>query len=219
MMYIYLITSPSGKHYVGQSKANFDKKKYWYSVLEHTDVTDRKIVNAIRKYTWANMKFEVIERNDRWTKEELNDREIYWIAKYNSVKLGYNMTIGGDGVDSACARNNALKHHANMTEEKKNQRSKNCSSGHQKRYQTSPDSATTKQRKSDAHKGTYRIESPDGKIWITDIGLKDFAEKYKNELKISYWQLFSAYRKCYNNTVIVRKRKDHNSWKVIRIDT
>ena len=61
MMYIYLITSPSGKHYVGQSKANFDKKKYWYSVLEHTDVTDRKIVNAIRKYTWANMKFEVIE--------------------------------------------------------------------------------------------------------------------------------------------------------------
>lgn len=219
MKYIYLITSPAGKHYVGQSKVSDHKKKYWYSLLEHKDTTDRKIVNAIRKYTWNNMQFEVIERNDDWTKEELNNREIFWIAYYNSVELGYNMTTGGDGVDSNCARNNALKHHASMTEEKKKSRSQNCSTGQKKRYQISPDSQETKQRKSDSHKGTYRIESPEGKVWISDIGLKDFAEQYKNELKVSYWQLFSAYRKCYTNTVTVRKRKDQNNWKVTRLDT
>lgn len=219
MKYIYLITSPIGKHYVGQSKVSYNRKKYWYSLLEHKDTTDRKIVNAIKKYSWANMKFEVIERNDDWTKQELDNREIYWIAHYNSVNLGYNMTIGGDGVDSACARNNALKHHASMSEEKKLSRSKNCSKGQKKRYQNCPDTQETKQRKSDSHKGSYKIESPEGKIWITDIGLKDFAEQYKNEIKISYWQLFSAYRKCYNNTVTIKKRKDQNNWKVTRIDT
>lgn len=218
MKYIYLITSPSGKQYVGQSKVSYNKKKYWYSLLEYKDTTDRKIVNAIRKYTWNNMQFEVIERNDNWTKEELNHREIYWIAHYNSVAAGYNMTKGGDGVDSECARNNALKHHATMTGEKKAERSKNCSAGQKKRFAETPESDLTKQKKSEAHKGAYRIESPDGRVWTTNIGLKDFAEQYKNELKISYWQLFSAYRKCYNNTVTVRKRKNQNNWKVTRID-
>ena len=81
-----------------------------------------------------------------------------------------------------------------------------------------PDSDETKRRKSDAHKGKYLIESPDGRIWETDLGLKDFAKLHENELKIGYWQLFGAYRKCYNNTVTTRNRKDNNHWKVKRID-
>lgn len=218
MKYIYLITSPSGKHYVGQSKVSVNKKKYWYSLLETKDTTDRKIVNAIRKYSWNNMKFDIIEQNDNWTKEELNSREIYWIQYYNSVQLGYNMTSGGDGVDTVCARNNALKHHATMTEEKKNERSRNCSIGQQKRFKESPESDITKKRKSDAHKGSYQIESPTGQIWTTNKGLKDFAKEHKDELNVTYWQLFSAYRKCYTNTTTTRRRKDQNNWKVIRID-
>lgn len=37
--------------------------------------------------------------------EELNEREIYWIAEHNSFigESGYNMTRGGDGVDSETA--------------------------------------------------------------------------------------------------------------------
>lgn len=218
MKYIYLITSPSGKHYIGQSKVSINKKKYWYSLLETKDTTDRKIINAIRKYSWDNMKFEIIEQNDNWTKEELNSREIYWIQYYNSVHLGYNMTSGGDGVDSTCARNNALKHHAKMTKEKNDERSRNCSIGQQRRFKENPESDITKKRKSDARKGSYRIESPSGQVWTTDKGLKDFYKDHKDELKITYWQLFSAYRKCYNNTTTKRHRKDQNNWKVIRID-
>jgi hypothetical protein len=128
------------------------------------------------------------------------------------------MTKGGDGVDSKCAQSNALIHHKNMTEEKKAQRSKNCSLGQRKRFIETPESNLTRQRKSDAHKGQYQIVSPDGKTWITYKGLKDFAETHKDEINVTYWQLFSAYRKCYTNTVNVKKRKNENNWKVIRLD-
>ena len=100
----------------------------------------------------------------------------------------------------------------------KQQRALNCSKGQKQRYAKSQDSALTKKRKSDAHKGTYKIESPDGRSWITTAGLKDFAEQHKEELNITYWALFSAYRKCYNNTVTTVNRKNLNQWKVTRID-
>lgn len=124
----------------------------------------------------------------------------------------------GDGVDSISAKKYATSHHANMTEEKKKVRSRNCSTGQLKRFKESPESIETKKKKSDSHKGTYRIESPDGRIWITDMGLKDFAETHKSELLISYWSLFNAYRKCYTNTVSNRNAKNINQWKVTRVD-
>lgn len=216
--YIYKITSPSKKIYIGQSTILFEQKYNDYQKCELYTISNRKIIKAIKKHKWKNMLFEIIEQNDQWTKQELNDQEIFWINYYDSVNTGYNMTIGGDGVDSECARKLATIHHATMSEEKKQQRKENCSKGQQKRFQENPDSEITKKRKSDSHKGSYKIESPDGRIWETNIGLKEFAEKYKDEIQIGYWQLFNAYRRCYNNKTIARKRKDNNRWKVIRID-
>lgn len=218
MKYIYLITSPSGKQYVGQSKIPVERKLKSYLKLEYAKKSRRKIVFAIQKYKWSNMKFSVLEENENWTKEQLSEREIYWIAYLNTFSNGYNMTPGGEGVESKCARQNALNHHRTMTIEKKLERKKNCSNGQRKRYKNNPDTPITKQKKSDAHKGRYRIESPDGNVWVTDQGLKDFAEKYKDELKITYWQLFNAYRKCYNNIETVKEYKNSNKWKVIRLN-
>lgn len=218
MKYVYLITSPSGKRYVGQSKLPVNKKLKSYRGLAKNVKSNRKIANAIQKYGWDNMQFEIIEQGVDWTAEYLNEREIYWINKYNTLTEGYNMTSGGEGVDPECARRNATKHHANMSDEKKQERAQNCSKGQLKRFRDSPESDVTKKRKSDSHKGEYVIESPDGRTWITDLGLKDFADLHKNEIKISYWQLFGAYRKCYNNTSVHRKRKDNNNWKVTRLD-
>ena len=217
MSFIYLITSPSSKVYVGQATVLLQDKIRWYKKLEKYDNTDRKIANAIKKYGWDNMKFEVIEENFEWTKPQLNIREIYWIKHYNSINQGYNMTIGGDGVDSMLARELALTHHRTMSKEKKQQRSENISIGQQKRFTDTPDSDITKQRKSDAHKGKYIIEAPDGRIWTTTIGLKLFAEQYTDELGITYWQLFNAYRKCYDNTIVTTIRKNHNKWRVTRV--
>lgn len=48
---------------------------------------------AMRKYGIENFSFEVIEQCH---KEELQDREIYWINYYDSYNHGYNMTPGGE---------------------------------------------------------------------------------------------------------------------------
>jgi hypothetical protein len=129
------------------------------------------------------------------------------------------MTIGGDGVDSAAAKLISAKYWKNITDDQLNKRRVSASAGQLKRYAEVPDSPTTKKRKSDSHKGSYIVEASDGRHWTTHIGLKDFAELYKDELQITYWQLFSAYKRCYNKDTRPRRvRKDNNNWKVTRID-
>jgi hypothetical protein len=216
--YIYKITSPSNKIYIGQSTIPINRKIDSYRKMELYNVGIRKIVSAIQKHKWENMLFEVIEENTNWSTYELDQHEIYWISFYDSVNTGYNMTTGGGGVNSECARALAINHHASMSDEKKEKRKINCSKGQLKRYQEMPDSEKTRKQKSESHKGTYKIESPDGRVWVTDNGLKDFADQYNNEIKISYWQLFNAYRKCYNKETTKIIRKNINTWKVTRID-
>lgn len=51
--------------------------------------------NAINKYGIDNFSFEIIEK---CKKNELSDKEKYWITYYNSTSPnGYNLTQGGDG--------------------------------------------------------------------------------------------------------------------------
>ena len=128
------------------------------------------------------------------------------------------MTPGGKGTGTDTSRKTTLAYHKNMTKEQKKIRAQNCSKGQLKRFENNPESEKTKKRKSVAHNGSYRIESPDGRVWETDIGLKGFAEQHQTELKISYWSLFNAYRKCYTNTVNIRTSKNINKWIVTRID-
>ena len=80
----------NGKIYIGQSihiKARFNAHK-----SEARNGNTRPLYNAIRKYGVENFSFEVIEE---CSKEKLNEREIYWIKKYNSFHNGYNLTLGG----------------------------------------------------------------------------------------------------------------------------
>jgi hypothetical protein len=200
---------------VGKSTIDPDQKSALYqSTAKYFTKIKRPILEAIRKYGWDNMQFVIIERNDNWTFNNLNEREKFWIQNYNTLNVGYNVTSGGDGHDSESAK----IFWQNVSEEWKKQRAVNCSIGQKQRYATSTDSNLTRKRKSNAHKGTYKITSPDGREWITKLGLKEFAEVHKTEIKITYWGLFSAYRKCYNNIEITVKRKNENQWKVIRID-
>jgi group I intron endonuclease len=91
--YIYVLTSPSGRKYVGQT-INLNKRfeeyrnqRIWQQI---------KIFSAIKKYGWDNFNIEIIEFNNL-TQKELDDLEIYYIKRWDSYVNGYNCTIGGLG--------------------------------------------------------------------------------------------------------------------------
>lgn len=52
-----------------------------------------KFLNAIKKYGIENFEYEILEQNI--AKEDLDEREKYWIKYYDTFSNGYNCTSGG----------------------------------------------------------------------------------------------------------------------------
>lgn len=97
--YIYKLTSPSGKSYIGQT--TMDPEKRWGSGYNYS--RQGLIGKAIDKYSWQNIKREIIETVETNNINELivklNDREIYWGQKYNTLcPGGYNLSLGGNKI-------------------------------------------------------------------------------------------------------------------------
>lgn len=102
MIGIYKITNKiNGKCYIGQA---VNIKRRWKS---HKEIAFKKnhpgysypLYQAIRKYGLENFNFEVLEE---CKKEQLEEKEIFYIAKYDSYKNGYNQNIGGAHVARHC---------------------------------------------------------------------------------------------------------------------
>jgi group I intron endonuclease len=91
---------PSGKKYYGFT-INLENRKRNHKCNANVG-TKGKFYNAIRKYGWDSIKWEIIEEHKAESKKELknilSEREIFWISKSNTYQKGYNMTTGGDGV-------------------------------------------------------------------------------------------------------------------------
>jgi hypothetical protein len=94
----------------------------------------------------------------------------------------------------------------------------NYCNGQARRWLEHPDSDATRKKKSDMHKGVYHIVSPSGQEYTTDLGLKDFAAIHGQQLGISFWALFNAYRKNYQDSTTTANRKNINKWRVTRLD-
>lgn len=79
-----------------------------------------KLYNAIRKYGMENFNAEIIEVVDN--REQLEEREKYWIEFYDSTNhdLGYNITKGGTGgyTHDMSGKNNPMYGHRYTEEEK-----------------------------------------------------------------------------------------------------
>lgn len=96
MGFIYKITSPNNKVYVGKT---YNLKKRINSHRCSAKKGNNIILhNSIRKYGWENHVLEVIEEIEDCI---LNEREIFWIAELKTYVYdnpqGMNMTKGGDG--------------------------------------------------------------------------------------------------------------------------
>lgn len=138
--YVYMYTSPSGKHYVGRtctskecrSKANgrgYEKcTAFW---------------RAIQKYGWDNFKYEVLEENI--SSENIEEREKYWISFYHSStdENGYNLLKSHGGVFTASHKTRQKLSESHM--------------GHipWNKGKTNVYSVETLKRMSDAKKGKY----------------------------------------------------------------
>ena len=90
MIGIYKITyNKDGRCYIGQS-INIEHR-----LKEHRNCEGKShIHNAILKYGLSNFTFEIIEECNR---EQLDEKEQYWISFYNSYEKGFNETKGGQG--------------------------------------------------------------------------------------------------------------------------
>lgn len=89
-MIIYKITNLiNNKYYIGKDVRN--NPNYYGS--------GKIIKRAVKRYGKENFKKEILETCDNI--ETLNDREIYWIEKLQSMyPNGYNLTKGGTGGDT-----------------------------------------------------------------------------------------------------------------------
>lgn len=95
--YIYKITSPSNKNYIGKTT---NLKVRYAAYKNNKTKSQNKIYNSILKHGWENHTFEIldvvyIEEN---SKIKLSDLEIYYIKFYDSFTNGLNLSLGGEGV-------------------------------------------------------------------------------------------------------------------------
>ena len=94
---IYCYTSPSGKKYIGQTTDKDRKSKHLYLCKKGVDIP---FYRAIRKYGIENFKYEILYSIDDTlenVKNKLNEKEEYYIRKFNTYKNGYNCSYGGEG--------------------------------------------------------------------------------------------------------------------------
>lgn len=96
---IYKITNKvNGKCYIGQAvdiERRWRKHKSAYKNPQSPNY-DYPLYRAMRKYGIENFTFETLEECEA---KDLNDKEVFYIAKFNCYEDGYNQTKGGDTHD------------------------------------------------------------------------------------------------------------------------
>lgn len=90
---IYAVTHvKSGRKYIGKSA---HVKNRWCQHLCDCRDHNNRFYNALAKYGKSAFTWEIIEE---CSGEVLNEREQFWISHFDTVKTGFNLTQGGDGV-------------------------------------------------------------------------------------------------------------------------
>jgi hypothetical protein len=94
----------TGKKYIGQTITLLE-----YRVSQHFTLSKgnhHKFANSLKKYGRDGFVWGIIEECDI---SLLNDREVYWIEKYDTFKKGYNSTTGGNQGREYCTKEYLIK--------------------------------------------------------------------------------------------------------------
>ena len=93
---IYIIKNTiNDKVYVGQTAIGAENRWKQHTKPSNIKKNNYALYRAMTKYGVDNFYYEILE--DGIPLNELDEKEIYYIQKYNSYKEGYNSTKGGDG--------------------------------------------------------------------------------------------------------------------------
>lgn len=96
MGYIYKITNTiNNKIYIGQTSKTIEER-FKAHISKAKQHINRYLYDAMNHYGYENF---IIEQIEQCNNDLLNEREMYWIKKYqsNNSQIGYNMTEGGEG--------------------------------------------------------------------------------------------------------------------------
>lgn len=102
MFIVYKLTCfNTGKSYIGYSKRSLMCRWNGHCKRSRAGVKS-KLYNAIRKYGERSFSQEILKEVE--TQKEACSAEIELIARYQTQKLGYNITGGGDGGNTSAKR-------------------------------------------------------------------------------------------------------------------
>lgn len=103
--FIYkIVNDVNNKIYIGQTVQNPSKRLQGHIndafIIDYSKMDykyNHKFARALRKYGPEHFEMIIIEECDI---EKLNEKEVYYINKYNSFENGYNTTLGGEGTST-----------------------------------------------------------------------------------------------------------------------
>ena len=86
----------NGKIYIGQTVNVYLRRRQHENPTgqDRTHQFNSEFHQDMRKYGVDNFEFSILEE---CLPEELNEREIYWISKFETTENGYNIKCGGSG--------------------------------------------------------------------------------------------------------------------------
>ena len=88
-----MLTSPSGKSYIGQTIQPFNIR--WNQHKREAKAGNKNpLYKAMRKYGPDSFQHTILIEADN---SQLNELEQYYIQQYNTYNNGYNCTLGGEG--------------------------------------------------------------------------------------------------------------------------
>lgn len=161
---IYMLTSPSGKSYIGKTIQSIEKRMKAHKY--RSSKSDSRFGNALRKYGIEN--FELTILHDNVPNYDLNSLECHCIWIFNTLDrvYGYNNKIGGEG-------SNGYKHSAEtiqkmkdykITEEHRQNIKNNVPKGKDHHFYGKTHSTETKQKIRETKLGSKHSEETKSKM-------------------------------------------------------
>jgi len=163
----------NNKVYVGQTVRKLKERIY-----DHLNKTKLKknnhFHNALKKHGKENFVWEILEENIK--EEDLDDKEIFYIKKYESYKKekGYNSLIGG--------KSNRISLNKEVREKMSIKRLKNMEEN-RKKYNGFAMSPSTREKMSKSRIGTSMCEGAKEKLRKANIGKKKITKEQIEKLR------------------------------------